>query len=88
MILRDGLAVSHADTIRYWIASSARCLGGARVVEIVRERLERDPETASRALYWLWPYASDNGAVGASLRAMQREINVRLPHRARPVDPD
>jgi GNAT superfamily N-acetyltransferase len=88
-LLRDGLQVGNATTIRDWIDSSVRCLGGARVVEIVSERFEHDSVlVVDDALYWLWAHVRREDAAGASLRALQRELNIRLPDRARPVDPD
>jgi ribosomal protein S18 acetylase RimI-like enzyme len=87
-LLRDGLQGANESTIRAWIDSSARCLGAARVVEIVSERLEHDPLVVDNAVYWLRAHVRREDAAGASLRTLQRELNVRLPNRARPVDPD
>lgn len=52
-LLRWGLDVANASTIRDWLEASADRIGHRRMIEIVRERLDHDPQAVKRALYWL-----------------------------------
>ena len=74
-LLREGLAVAGPGGVRHWIESTVASVGFARMVRVVRERVEADPASVGFALYWLSRGAPDDA--GACLVDALREDLIR-----------
>jgi hypothetical protein len=65
-IFRQGLEIADASGIRFWLECMGSKLGLSRMIEILREELETNPEAVDKALYWL-PQYLQKGDVRGSL---------------------
>jgi hypothetical protein len=61
-LLREGLAVAGPGSVKHWIESTVASVGFARLVRVVRERVDVDPRSVGFVLYWLPQYAPDEAA--------------------------
>jgi hypothetical protein len=78
-LLREGLQIGNASTVRFWLEVLTKRLGFARVVEIIKERLPDDPKSIDRALYWLPLCARDNLQALAMIHSLQESLHPRKP---------
>ncbi len=59
-IYRQGLEIADASGIRFWLECVVPKLGLSRIVEILREELDTNPEAVDKALYWLPQFLETN----------------------------
>jgi uncharacterized protein (DUF433 family) len=59
-LLRQGLANADASSISIWLESVVPRLGFNRVLAILTEEVERDPQAVDKALYWMRRFVPAN----------------------------
>ncbi len=74
-ILDQGLREADASVVADWIEAVVSGLGFKRVVGVLADRLDTDPESVIKARYWLpqWVPSEDTAALEA-VRALDRQI--------------
>ncbi len=72
-ILSQGLARGDASTVKDWLDAVVHGLGFRRVVRLVLERINTDPESVIKAEYWLRQWVSEENQNGAKAFAILQQ---------------
>jgi hypothetical protein len=65
--LEQGLSTSDASSIRWWLELLVPKLGFRRVISVLENKLENEPRTVEKALYWLPSVLPNNDQKAAAL---------------------